>query len=90
MFEELLSNPMSVILVMSGATTGLVEIVKKAELIDKKYLPLTALIAGIFISWCVSSFVFDSSVIILGIVFGLTSSGFFDNFEKLIDLISKK
>ena len=90
MFEELLNNPMSMILVMSGATTGLVEIIKKAELIDKKYLPLTSLVAGIFISWCVSSFVFDATTLVLGIVFGLASNGCFDHIEKLIELISKK
>ena len=90
MFEELLNNPMSMILVMSGATTGLVEIIKKAELIDKKYLPLTSLVVGIFLSWCVSSFMFDATTLVLGIVFGLASNGCFDHIEKLIELISKK
>lgn len=90
MFEEILKDPMFFILVMSGATTGIVEIVKKTNWIKKKYLPLTGLIAGIFISWCISSFVFDATTIILGLVFGLASSGCFDNFEKLIEIISKK
>ena len=90
MFEELLTNPMSMILVMSGVTTGLVEVIKKSDFIAKKYLPLTGLVAGVFISWCVSSFVFDATTIVLGLVFGLASNGCFDNFEKLIELISKK
>jgi len=90
MFEGLLMNPMSTIIIMSGVTTGLVEVIKKTNWIKKKYLPLTSLVAGMFISWCVSSFVLDSSTIVLGLVFGLAGSGMFDHFEELIELISKK
>ena len=89
MFEELLRDPATALLLLSGATTGIVEVIKKANFIGKKYLPLTSIFVGIFLSWCVAEFVFSASVLLLGIVFGLAGSGFFENIKKLIETLSK-
>lgn len=90
MFEEMLQNPTSVILVLSGATTGLVEVMKATKLVNKKYLPLISLLAGIFISWCIADFAFSSTVLVLGVVFGLSASGFFSNVKSFVEFATTR
>ena len=66
-------------------TIGLVELVKRAEVMPKKYLPLFALLFGIMFAYFTRSIGADFGEIIMdGIIVGLTASGLFSTSKNLI------
>lgn len=67
--------------VLIALTIGLTEVIKKALGLNKRFLPLTALVIGFSLNLIGSITEITSLTILTGIVVGLSASGLFDNLK---------
>lgn len=97
MFEEFLRDPYNMLFVLAGITFGLVQVFKISLNVEaegnkwrKRLIPPISIACGVFASWCVAEFTWDWTVLILGISFGLSATGLFENFKNLIRVFTGK
>jgi len=64
-------------------TTAVVEVLKRATGLNKKFIPLTSLIVGLILNFIAVGFYFNSITILTGIVIGLSAAGLFDQTKLL-------
>lgn len=97
MFEEFLRDPYNMLWVLGGVTLGMVEALKILFAVNregnerrKRLVPIVSLFIGVFMSWCIAEFTWDWTVLILGMVFGFSATGLFENFKNLIRIFTGK
>jgi len=64
-------------------TTAVVEVLKRATGLNKKFIPLTSLIVGLILNFIAVGFYFNSITILTGIAIGLSAAGLFDQTKLL-------
>lgn len=81
--ENILSNAIIVAVALTPILSALVEAVKKANLIQERYLPFVAILVGFLLSVAISlAFGLDvAEGAVVGLVAGLASSGLYDGIK---------
>jgi hypothetical protein len=69
--------------VLTAVVIGIVEVVKKAGL-NKKWLPLIAIITGVLLTLCLALFQVTTTVIITGLAIGLSAVGLFSSVKNTL------
>ncbi len=75
--------------VLVALTTGVVEALKKGIGIDSKFLPLTALVVGIVLTFLGGITNITSLTVLTGIAVGLSAVGLFDNLKYPLQGLTK-
>lgn len=75
--------------ILLALTIGIVEAIKRTGKIKSQYVPITAILVGILISGLINLDNLQWSVIITGIVAGLSSCGLWDLGSKTIETFKK-
>lgn len=81
--QELMSNVVMVAGLLVPLISGLVEVIKKMDLIDIKFMPAIAVSIG-FVCGLAIAFGFGyevSQYVLAGVISGLASSGLYDNLK---------
>ena len=66
---------------LAAITMGLVEAIKIAKIYDNRWLPLTSVVIGFFLTGVSAFFNFTNLTILQGIAVGLAAAGLFDNLK---------
>jgi hypothetical protein len=69
--------------VLVALTTGVVEVIKRIIGIDSKFLPLTALVVGVVLTFLGGITNTTSLTVLTGIAVGLSAAGLFDHTKLL-------
>jgi len=69
--------------VLVALTTGVVEAIKKIIGVESKFLPLTALVIGVVLTFLGGITNITSLTVLTGIAVGLSSAGLFDHTKLL-------
>jgi len=80
--EVIIENSLLAFTVLSAITFGLVQVIKKANIFQERFLPLLAVVIGLIVTVIANFVDFTALHILTGIAVGLSSSGFFN--QKLI------
>jgi hypothetical protein len=73
------------LVVLIAITSGLVQAIKKTEVFNTKWIPLTSVLMGVVVVGVSGFFSFTNLTLLQGLVVGLAATGLFENITKPVE-----